>query len=316
MSTRRKTWLGQAALAAAEAGHYVFPVQPRGKVPTIKGWEQAATRDPDQIRDWWTQQPRSNIGIAVGRAGMIVIDLDTRPAQTPPPHWAGARNGADVLARLAHEAGEPLPDTYTVRTPSGKHLYFTAPTGVELRNTQGETGLGYCVDTRGIGGFVVGAGSVRAEGRYKVAHPGPVAPLPDWLVRALTPPPVVPRQRQGSARVSPGRGGAYARVVLTDQTARVAHAGAAGPGTRHRTLLIAAIKIGGLIAAGWLSDADARAALSTAAAGYIGVAGYTARQIERDISDGFTYAANATPVVPDRFVNRCDDLPEQTTMRR
>jgi hypothetical protein len=294
MSTRRKTWLGQAALAAAEAGHYVFPVQPGGKVPTIKGWEQAATRDPDQIRDWWTQQPASNIGIAVGRAGVIVIDLDTRPGQAPPPRWAGARGGADVLARLAHQAGEPLPDTYAVRTPSGMHLYFTVPVGVELRNTQGESGLGWCIDTRGKGGFAVGARSVRNDGRYEVIHPGPVAPLPVWLVQALTPPPVVPMQRRGPAQVSAGRGGAYARVVLADQTARVAQAGAAGPGSRHRTLLIAAIKIGGLVAAGWLSQAEARAALSTAAAGYIGVAGYTARQIERDITDGFTYAATTT----------------------
>jgi hypothetical protein len=91
--------------------------------------------------------------------------------------------------------------------------------------------------------------------------------------------------------VSDERGGAYARVVLADQTARVAQAGAAGPGRRHRTLLVAAIKVGGLVAAGWVSDAEARAALTTAAAGYVGVAGYTAGQIERDISDGFTYAA-------------------------
>jgi hypothetical protein len=109
--TPKIAWLGQAALAAARGGHYVFPVQPRSKVPAIKAWEQAATRDPEQIRDWWTQQPRQNIGIAIGRAGMIVIDLDTRPEQTPSPRWTGARNGADVLARLAQEAGEPLPDT-------------------------------------------------------------------------------------------------------------------------------------------------------------------------------------------------------------
>lgn len=83
-------------------------------------------------------------------------------------------------------------------------------------------------------------------------------------------------------------------MLLADQTARVAQAGAAGPGSRHRTLLVAAIKIAGLVAAGWIAEAEARAALTIAAAGYIGVAGYTARQVERDISDGFSYAATTT----------------------
>jgi hypothetical protein len=205
------------------------------------------------------------------------------------------------LARLAQEAGESLPTTYTVRTPSGKHLYFTARTGVELRNTQGESGaagLGWCIDTRGAGGFVVGAGSIRKDGTYEVVHPGPIAPLPNWLAQTLTPPPVMPTQGRG--RVGAGHGGAYARVVLADQTARVTQAGAAGPGRRHRTLLIAAIKVGGLVAAGSVSEAEARAALIGAAAGYIGVAGYTTRQVERDIRDGFTYAAArpAPPIAP------------------
>ena len=141
---------------------------------------------------------------------------------------------------------------------------------------------------------MVSASSVRAEGRYEVLHPGPVAPLPDWLVQALAPPPAVPMQR-GPSRVSAGRGGAYARVVLADQASQVAQAGATGQGNRHRTLLVAAIKVGGLVAAGWVDEADAYAALSTAAAGYVGVAGYTARQVERDISDGFAYAGRTLP---------------------
>jgi hypothetical protein len=167
MTARRMAWLGHVALAA-EAGHYVFPVQPRGKVPAVKAREQTASRDPEQIRDWWTQQPHS-IGIAVGRAGMIVIDLDTRPGQTPPPRWAGATGGADVLTRLAHEAGQPLPATYSVRTPSdGRHMYFPAPAGVKLRNTQGESGsgLGWCIDTRGNG--VVAAVTVSRKSRVLV----------------------------------------------------------------------------------------------------------------------------------------------------
>ena len=85
-----------------------------------------------------------------------------------------------MFARLAAEAGEPIPTTYTVATPSGSglHLYFRQPAqGPLLRNTQGR--LGWCIDTRGEGGFVVAAGSRRSDGRrYRVVTEAPVAPLP------------------------------------------------------------------------------------------------------------------------------------------
>src|SRR5882757_3337051 len=100
------TGLSRAALAAAAAGLFVFPVHPRSKVPAIEKWESAATRDLDQIHDIWSRQPY-NVGLAVGRSRLVVIDLDERPGDNPPPEWAGATGGRDVLARLACEAGEP-----------------------------------------------------------------------------------------------------------------------------------------------------------------------------------------------------------------
>jgi IS30 family transposase len=39
----------QAALDAAAAGLYVFPVWPKGKLPAVKDWENAATRDPEEL---------------------------------------------------------------------------------------------------------------------------------------------------------------------------------------------------------------------------------------------------------------------------
>ena len=141
-SGRRSTnSLCQAALAAADAGLLVFQVNPRSKVPAVESWEQAATRDPDQIRSMWADRPY-NLGLAVGRSGVIVIDLDEHPGETLPPRWEGALGGRDVLAQLAREAGQPYPAaTYTVSTPSGGlHLYFRMPDGLELRNTGGTLG--------------------------------------------------------------------------------------------------------------------------------------------------------------------------------
>ena len=69
-----------------------------------------------------------------------------------------------MLAALCERHGQPLPfETFMVRTGrGGLHLYFTAPPGVRLGNTAGELGrgLGWLIDTRGHGGYVVAPGSV------------------------------------------------------------------------------------------------------------------------------------------------------------
>lgn len=296
--------LGIAALAAAAAGHYVFPVHPRSKIPAVTDWEGAATRDRDRIIDWWTARP-FNIGLSTGRSGLLVVDLDLANGQEPPPEWAGARGGFDVLVRLAAAAGEALPIcTYTVVTPTGggRHLYFRAPDDVVLRNTQGA--LGWRIDTRGHGGYVIAAGSVRAEGIYRVAKRSPIAELPTWLVTALTPPPAPALRAPSSGARSPLRGGraeAYLRAVVDGECAAVA---AATVGHRHHTLLRAARRLGHWVGSGALSEPAARAALIDAARGYLGIGGYTAAQVDRDITDGVTYGA--------RFPRRVDDIDDRT----
>jgi hypothetical protein len=122
----------------------VFPLVPGGKAPAVKNWEHRAATDPDRIRHCWTAGAY-NIGLATGPAGLVVIDLDMaktgekRPDECKLP---GITSGLDVLAVVAERAGQPLPlDTYTVTTPSGGlHLYFAAPSDVELRNTAGDRG--------------------------------------------------------------------------------------------------------------------------------------------------------------------------------
>lgn len=198
-----------AALGAAGRGWPVFPLAPGSKRPALHGeracpgtgpctgghlgWEQRATTDPDRIRGCWGHDAY-NVGLATGPAGLVVLDLD-RPKHDaqPPEEWAlpGLVDGHDVLAALAEQVGEPLPqDTYTVATPSGgTHLYYRHPdTGSALRNTTGT--LGWLIDTRAHGGYVVAAGSTAEAGTYELVHDVPPAPLPDWLVEKLAPRPV------------------------------------------------------------------------------------------------------------------------------
>jgi hypothetical protein len=102
----------------------VFPVWPKGKLPAVEDWENAATRDPDQIRAWWKARPY-NLGSAVGRSRIVVVDLGQARGDAPPPGFPGATGGAEVLARLAEAAGQPDPTgTYSVTGPTGgEHRY-------------------------------------------------------------------------------------------------------------------------------------------------------------------------------------------------
>jgi Bifunctional DNA primase/polymerase, N-terminal len=265
------------ALRNADRDMAVFPLWPHSKVPALhganqctrsgvcanghRGWEEQATRDPVVIGRWWRRWPL-NIGIAAGRSDLHVIDLDTGRGAEPPPRWAGARHGGEVLARLADQTGEPFPgDTFTVRTPSGGfHLYFRVPPALELRNTTGR--LGWRVDSRGSGGYVVAAGSLRRDGRYAVTKDIPIAPLPSWLVPLLRPPLAPPDPLTGWHRdqpVSQSRKIAYLRRI---------HDSVAGTprGRRHHVLVRAAFTLGRLVAGGDLTVEDARDCLYDAAA--------------------------------------------------
>jgi Bifunctional DNA primase/polymerase, N-terminal len=254
-----------AALRAAQRGWPVFPVYPYSKCPAVEDWEHRATCDRDQIIRWWRRLPY-NTGIACGPAGLVVLDLDAGHGPPPQP-WAdlGVTHGRDVLRILAARAGQPDPaDTYTVASPcQGEHRYFLAPPGIELRNTCGSLGPG--IDTRGAGGTIIAAGSVRRvhgqPRRYRVTRELDPLPLPDWLLTALTPAPA-PARPPIPLLCSPHRLDAYVRAALEGETAAVARA---APGTRAHTLFRAAARLGELIGVGVLGETTALEALLAAA---------------------------------------------------
>ncbi|HEX5495185.1 MAG TPA: bifunctional DNA primase/polymerase, partial [Mycobacteriales bacterium] len=193
---RRDHPLLAAARAAAARGWPVFPVHPYAKHPAVTDWEHQATCDPDTLATWWRVAPY-NVGIACGPAGLVVIDCDDGHGHRPPPDWAAheVTGGRDVLAILAADHGTAVTATYTVATPGGgEHRYHLAPPGPPLRNTVGA--LGWRIDTRAAGGYVIAAGSTRRVTgrtlRYTVINPGLLTPLPDWILTALTRPPAPP----------------------------------------------------------------------------------------------------------------------------
>jgi len=278
-STRRRPAprLMGVALAAARRGQYVFPLWPRSKTPRLHGkrrcqgtgvcaqghlgWEQRATLDLDLIRRWWTADPTCNVGIACGPSRLYVVDLDPAHGQDPPEQWDGARHGRDVLARLAEQAGQPYPDdTYQVRTPSpSEHLYYRVDEDCELRNTVARAG--WRIDSRGQGGFIVAAGSLRPDGVYTVARRLPIAPLPPWMVPHFAPPPRLEPEPVVFGDVRPLSDSRRQRYLDT-VTSGVANAASQ---TAHDTLVRAAYTLGRLVGGGEFTDDEARAALHIAA---------------------------------------------------
>jgi hypothetical protein len=152
------------ALDYAARGWHVFPLKENGKAPAINGGFKNATTDPDRIRAWWDQNPRYNIGIAIGAvSGFVVLDTDNEQAEE-------------------HVLLQGDVPTLTQATAHGKHRLYQHPGGKVSNRAalHGVTGL----DVRGDGGYIVAAPSVHPSGAvYAWENDNGLAPLPEWVTR-------------------------------------------------------------------------------------------------------------------------------------
>jgi hypothetical protein len=179
------------ALRLAGAGIPIFPAtlawnERDGKFdkkPAITDWQTLASTEPEQIQAWWRILPAAVPGIELGRAGLIVIDVDRH---------AGAPDGVAAFRTFA--AGHDLPACPITRTASGGyHLYFRQPEGAPLGNGKGNLPAG--IDIRGKGGWVVAAGTVCGQHAWRAEPNKPALcdapPLPDWLRSTIKPAPKI-----------------------------------------------------------------------------------------------------------------------------
>ena len=215
-----------------------------GKHPLVRNGLHDATTDLQTIRTWWGSWPRANIAIRTGQpAGLVVLDID-------PDH-----GGQTTLDRIVDEHG-PLPPARMIRTGSGGlHLYFAHP-GHPVPNDAGRR-LGPGIDIRGDGGYVIAPPSRHRSGdRYRLtARGGEIPHLPGWMIQALQP---EPRPDPRPARRIAHRD-AWAEAALTGELDRLRQAPA---GARNDTLNRVAFRIGQIIGAGRLTEADAASALT------------------------------------------------------
>lgn len=166
------------ALELANDGYHIFPLSPNTKdQPIFKEWTTKATKDPKQIKTWWTDKKGNeipyNIGISTssfngGKQALLVVDVDVKEG----------KKGDETLLELELE-GKYFPVTDTQTTPTGgKHYIYTVDKPVK----QGVNVLGTGLDIRSKGGFIVGKGSTINGNPYtrqkEKAHKSPL-----WIVK-------------------------------------------------------------------------------------------------------------------------------------
>ncbi|BCA60048.1 phage/plasmid primase, P4 family [Sphingomonas sp. HMP6] len=222
-----------------DLGFSVFPVPHASKQPVIK-WKayQTARPTPEAVAGWASKQ--SNVGIATGAvSGLFVLDLDSDEA-------------------VAEATRRGLPDTISVRTGKGRHVYFAHPGGT-IGN---RAGIFPGADIRGDGGYVVAAGSTHPSGSLYAWENPPglfdLAAAPDWLLAMLREPSLLAIEA-GKVRAAPR-------------------------GARNDQLNKSAFRIGQDVSAGKVDPDAARSALAAAA----NDAGLEPFEIARTLDSGMT----------------------------
>jgi putative DNA primase/helicase len=249
-------------------GVNVVPLKPNDKRPAID-WKplqagRLIERDWDWLDRWLMSWWRSHgVGALTGEvSGIVVVDVDDD----------GAR---DLVERTCG-----WPETVTVRTSKGWHLWFAHPGGrLPNRARVGDVGL----DVRADGGFVVCPPSVHPSGHVYVWERSPwdfsdgmwpPAEMSPELIALLWPPVSVPRPTVTGSPTSDR----YAAAALAREADAVR---SSSVGTRNDTLNRAAYSVARFIpvtlsarsaadvlvaaaAAAGLSDTEARRTIASA----------------------------------------------------
>lgn len=276
---------GLTQCAGIGRGHDPQTCADRGKHPAVT-FTTRHVRDEGLVRDHFglDTHPR-NVGVFVGGttgpAGeqLLVVDSD-RPGAIE-----------DVAAQLGHDWSP----TMRVTTAKGYHDYLWAPADMKLGNRLGSLQGAFDGDVRAGNAFVIGPGSVHATGVvYTLANPEqPPMAAPEWLLTALTaratPPPASPAT---SIVIPVERHDAYTRKAVQAECDAIT---CAPDGDQNNAINTAAFSVGTLVAAGAISEDEARQTLLAAARAGNHPEGRAAATIDSGLTAGMAHPRTPWP---------------------
>jgi putative DNA primase/helicase len=248
----------QEAILQAQHGHRVHPchyitssggcscgkcdASTHGKHPALTGWQKTATTSEAIIRQWWTDEPEANIGLATGPSSdLLIVDIDIRDG----------KNGFQDLQELDPRGlGFDGIETPKARTGSGGgQLYLLWPDACKL--TTGSGIGGKAIDFRGIGGNAIAPGSRNNLGQYEwilSLEDCGKEECPEWLLSFLMTGKAIERAPQASGLI----------LQVEDELSLEAHPGAEA-GNRNGLLCKL---VGSALASGIAPDEVIRQALA------------------------------------------------------
>jgi hypothetical protein len=171
----------QTALQLAEEyGMPVFPCRADKRPYTEHGFKEA-TRNVEQIAEWWARWPDALIGVPTGRASrLIAVDIDP--------------DGIGWYTEHAEQLGAGR--THRTRR-DGYHVLYRNP-ATEIRNSAGLLAAG--VDVRGEGGYIIWW---PAHGCQAVGDLEDLTEVPAWLLEQLARPQVALQASPSDGRKVP-----------------------------------------------------------------------------------------------------------------
>ncbi|PKA40435.1 hypothetical protein CWR43_28055 [Rhizobium sullae] len=263
------------------------------KSPFTPNGLKGATTSARIVGIWFGERyPAALIGLPTGSPlGAWVLDLDRH----------GDLDGHAWLAEMEAKHGA-LPETARASTANGgTHIFFNHVDGVRNR-----AAIAPGVDTRGQDGYIVGPGSVMADGRryqwidYDGEGLPPIADAPAWLLDM-----VIQRASESVATkpreytYQPEDAGAvrYAARAFELELDKLS---TAPKGQRGQQLFASACSVGELVAAGHLSRSDAESGLIDAARSNGLATTDGERRCLDKIKRGLDKTANSPRQIPDR----------------
>lgn len=238
-------------------GMSVFPLVYEDKRPMVK-WKRFQESFPtnEMLIDWFDGKDRINIGCATGNAeGIFVVDCDT-----------------EVAVEFTEKSG--MPTTVCSQTRRGRHYFLVAPIGYDISCVpQDKIFDKVGIDIKGRGGLVVLPPSVHASGHVYSWINSPAdtefAQCPQWVLDEIDryqsskdkKTAKVERPREKKAIVVGAGTTKYGASALKSECDQIA---SEPSGSRNHRLNKGAFAIATLVAAGYIVEDEAMAALEVA----------------------------------------------------